>query len=219
MINELTLVVFSIAELQEALKDIIAGKTVEKCFIGDAQKKPDDAIIYKQVMKTTLADLKTTNIPSIDYQEKLEVLGNLYVKGYNINWDILYQNELQQRIPLPTYPFAKDHYWIPSSATEKLIVEKTDIPQLATNAPEAVSKTEIIYYQPVWKPSPAVTTVQTLDGTTVVISNQDSLVSALKTYPKINILQVKSGESYKADKQSYVLNKINRQILLILLKI
>ena len=132
----------------------------------------------------------------------------MYVKGYNINWDILYQNELQQRIPLPTYPFAKDHYWITSSATEKLIGEKTDISQLAIKTPEAVSKTEIIYYQPVWKPSPAVTTVQTLDGTTVVISNQDSLVSALrKTFPKVNILQVKLGESYVADKQSYVINK------------
>ena len=50
--------------------------------------------------------------------------------------------------------------------------------------------------------------MQTLEGTTVVISNQDALVSALrKTFPKVNVLQVKLGESYVADKQSYVINK------------
>ena len=121
---------------------------------------------------------------------------------------MLYQNEFPHKISLPTYPFAKDHYWVTSSATEKLIGEKTDASRLAIKAPEAVSKTEIIYYQPVWKPSSAVTTMQTLDGTTVVISNQDTLVSALrKTFPKVNVLQVKLGESYVADKQSYVINK------------
>ena len=38
-------------------------------------------------------------------------ISSAYVKGYNLDWESLHQNENQWRIALPTYPFVKKRYW------------------------------------------------------------------------------------------------------------
>jgi acyl transferase domain-containing protein len=39
-------------------------------------------------------------------------LAVLWVKGVTVDWEILYGNAKHGRISLPTYPFARDRYWI-----------------------------------------------------------------------------------------------------------
>ena len=47
------------------------------------------------------------------FQEKnLEKLGEYWVEGGSIPWDLLHKGKILNRIPLPTYPFDKKHYWI-----------------------------------------------------------------------------------------------------------
>ncbi|MGS2798364.1 SDR family NAD(P)-dependent oxidoreductase [Bacillus velezensis] len=40
-------------------------------------------------------------------------LAELWSKGFEIDWTRLYQEEKPRRMSLPTYPFAKERYWIP----------------------------------------------------------------------------------------------------------
>jgi acyl transferase domain-containing protein/acyl carrier protein len=42
----------------------------------------------------------------------LNSLGRLWLSGVSINWFGLYAKERRQRIPLPTYPFERQRYWI-----------------------------------------------------------------------------------------------------------
>ena len=56
--------------------------------------------------------LKSATLTPTDYRDKLLALGNFYVDGYDIDWQQLYQGEAHRKLSLPTYPFAKDHYWI-----------------------------------------------------------------------------------------------------------
>ena len=42
----------------------------------------------------------------------LETIGKLWLTGYAFEWQHLYKEERRQRIPLPTYPFEREHYWI-----------------------------------------------------------------------------------------------------------
>ncbi|MBP9692626.1 MAG: hypothetical protein KBD90_04770, partial [Alphaproteobacteria bacterium] len=42
----------------------------------------------------------------------LEALASLYVKGYEIDWNLLHQGEAHQKISLPTYPFLKKKCWV-----------------------------------------------------------------------------------------------------------
>ncbi|MGN7471966.1 SDR family NAD(P)-dependent oxidoreductase [Brevibacillus sp. SAFN-007a] len=46
--------------------------------------------------------------------ELLEKVGNLYVRGAELNWELLYEGQRITKLSLPTYPFAKTKCWIES---------------------------------------------------------------------------------------------------------
>ncbi|HET8891759.1 MAG TPA: condensation domain-containing protein, partial [Candidatus Angelobacter sp.] len=45
------------------------------------------------------------------YLENLAAVAELYVKGYSLDFRALFPQE-SRRIPLPTYPFARERYWV-----------------------------------------------------------------------------------------------------------
>ncbi|NET44014.1 type I polyketide synthase [Okeania sp. SIO2B3] len=47
-----------------------------------------------------------------DWQQMLESLGQLYVKGMKINWLEFYKDYPHQKVVLPTYPFQGKRYWL-----------------------------------------------------------------------------------------------------------
>ena len=49
-------------------------------------------------------------------QDTLRALADLYCQGYELAWQTLHQAAKPNRIPLPTYPFAKERYWVEASA-------------------------------------------------------------------------------------------------------
>ena len=54
-----------------------------------------------------------------EYKQKLVFLGELYVKGYSLEWGLLYNSKKYKKVSLPTYPFARDRYWIESHPVVK----------------------------------------------------------------------------------------------------
>ncbi len=42
----------------------------------------------------------------------LLALADEWVKGAKVNWKLLYQGQRRQRLPLPTYPFERESYWV-----------------------------------------------------------------------------------------------------------
>ncbi|NER93848.1 MAG: SDR family NAD(P)-dependent oxidoreductase [Symploca sp. SIO1B1] len=47
-----------------------------------------------------------------EWQQMLQSLGHLYVKGMKVNWSGFDQNYPRQKVTLPTYPFQRESYWI-----------------------------------------------------------------------------------------------------------
>jgi acyl transferase domain-containing protein/acyl carrier protein len=45
-------------------------------------------------------------------RNKLSKLSSLWVRGLNFDWNKLYGDRQPRRVSLPTYPFAKERYWI-----------------------------------------------------------------------------------------------------------
>ncbi|WP_299608347.1 SDR family NAD(P)-dependent oxidoreductase [uncultured Aquimarina sp.] len=45
-------------------------------------------------------------------EKELESLAQLWVKGLEIDWSLLYNNQVPKKISLPTYPFARERYWV-----------------------------------------------------------------------------------------------------------
>ena len=73
-----------------------------------------------------------------------EALGRMWLAGVSIDWDGLYRGDRPQRIPLPTYPFQRQRYWIdPTPASDRMaaVSENTRLDP------------EEWFYEPSWKRS------------------------------------------------------------------
>ena len=46
---------------------------------------------------------------------KLAKLAELWVAGVDIDWNLMYPHATPRRVSLPTYPFAKERYWLPNN--------------------------------------------------------------------------------------------------------
>ena len=55
-----------------------------------------------------------------DRQTLLTSLSELYVRGVEIDWRGFHDGETHKRIALPTYPFQRQHYWLPSVQSTQL---------------------------------------------------------------------------------------------------
>lgn len=84
-----------------------------------------------------LHTLPNQNRPTDDLTQLLIALGTLWQEGVSIQWAALRRSDGLQRIPLPTYSFQKQRYWI---EPDDRITSDTNQPAL---------------YKPVWSRQPA----------------------------------------------------------------
>ena len=61
---------------------------------------------------------ETATDESGDYLEQLSAIAALYVQGYELEYERLFAGDRYSRISLPTYPFARDRYWVPSPPSQ-----------------------------------------------------------------------------------------------------
>jgi acyl transferase domain-containing protein/thioesterase domain-containing protein/acyl carrier protein len=78
-----------------------------------------------------------------DLQFFLTALGQLWLNGYRVSWDAFYADERRHRIPLPTYPFDHQRYWIEPG---KQMFTESAKPALAK-----MSNLSDWFYRPAWK--------------------------------------------------------------------
>lgn len=58
----------------------------------------------------------------------LNILARLWLAGVNVNWSGFYAQKQHQRVPLPTYPFERQRYWIESETqTQSKLGKKSNI--------------------------------------------------------------------------------------------
>jgi acyl transferase domain-containing protein len=80
-----------------------------------------------------------------DQASALDALGHLWTFGVSIDWQAFYSDERRRRIPLPTYPFERQRYWVEPKPGQE---------SRAAAAGTAVHKRDDIgswFYLPVWK--------------------------------------------------------------------
>jgi len=111
----LALVVTDIVELKQKISGIQkeSAKTLGKITPLIENPAPLDPALKEQG-EQWLRELRQTLSPSPDvagYLEKLSALADFYMKGYDLDWQLLYPVETRRRIPLPMYPFARKRYW------------------------------------------------------------------------------------------------------------
>jgi acyl transferase domain-containing protein len=93
-----------------------------------------------------LTSMRHVRVTQPDTQYLLTTLGKLWLAGVKVDWSGFYSHERRRRVPLPTYSFERQRYWLdpkekssPSIVAQAAAAEKTDAGQLL--------------YVPTWKES------------------------------------------------------------------
>jgi polyketide synthase PksN len=84
---------------------------------------PADSYRHTVTKKSAKADAST--IQSLIEGKELSRLAELWVSGAAIDWRVLHKAGLPRRISVPTYPFARESYWV--AATEAKVVVRQAI--------------------------------------------------------------------------------------------
>lgn len=87
---------------------------------------------------TVVTSLRHPQETTSDVAFILNSLGKLWLSGVEIDWTSFYTNQQRQRIPLPTYPFERQRYWIDAKPAEK---------------PQQKAQINDYFYIPTWKRS------------------------------------------------------------------
>ncbi|MEM8675747.1 MAG: SDR family oxidoreductase [Cyanobacteria bacterium P01_G01_bin.67] len=130
--------------LQELLKkptqvllEVGPGRTLSKLAQRHQQKQPEQIV---------LTSIRHPREQQSDVEFLLKTLGQLWLAGVQIDWSGFYADEQRHRLPLPTYPFERQRYWI-------------EAPQSGENnhiTPVSLGKKPDIadwFYIPCWKQS------------------------------------------------------------------
>ncbi|MHC5761410.1 type I polyketide synthase [Nostoc sp.] len=164
----------------------------------------------KQHVLTSLPDVQDKQS---DVSFLLEKLGQLWLFGVEIDWSVFYTEEQRHRLPLPTYPFERQRYWIDAKKQGKddnqspvLLGKKTDIADW--------------FYIPFWKPSLPLVQLDSKElisekyCTLVFIDECGLGINLVKQLEKQNqdVITVKIGDKFtRLGESGYTINPKNNQ--------
>jgi hypothetical protein len=134
--NRIAIIASSISELNEILVESGQGEKANNYLSNIGKTKVIEEPIFHEMLLKIEDDIeKDQSLNSITYKSKLMALGDLYVKGFNINWEKLHRNELQKIISLPIYQYSKNHYEISNNKNPALTTTEPDTKN-ALDSPE-----------------------------------------------------------------------------------
>lgn len=92
-------------------------------------------------------------VPAVPASADVDTLCRLWVQGAEVEWRRVYPPQAFRRVPLPTYPFARERCWLPDVAPP--VVEKEQ---------EQEQDGGRLLFVPTWRPTP-------LDAAPVIVRN------------------------------------------------
>ncbi len=117
MDERLGVVVSSIEQLTEKLQAYVDGEREIRDFHQGQIKRGRESLS----LITQDEDVRETIVDRWIAKKKLSKLLDLWVRGLELDWQRLHDGVRPRRIALPTYPFAKEHYWIDATASQLVV--------------------------------------------------------------------------------------------------
>jgi polyketide synthase PksL len=142
---------------------------------------------------------------------ELAKIARLWTLGVAIDWSALHANGRPRRLSLPTYPFARERYWIASPAAPASPPPSQDAGVAGqavrpASAPEAAGKRRVLY-RPHWKAAALSCPSGALKGPVWVLDADEDLVLALRErlsgdVGRSPVIWVRPGTAYEATSSS-----------------
>lgn len=107
--ERLALIVETVEELRDSLQQFIKGQigTDETIWVNSVKYHQRPFSLFYDDEDAILLVRQWIN------KRKLDKIANLWVSGYDVDWNLLHGQKVCCRVPLPTYPFKKERYWVP----------------------------------------------------------------------------------------------------------
>jgi acyl transferase domain-containing protein/acyl carrier protein len=188
MEERMAVLVASIKELEEKLTGFVTGQDgIEDLFRGQVKHNKETLNVFagdEDMAKTLDAWINKRKYAKLLY---------LWVKGLDFDWEILYGEVKPHRISLPTYPFARECYWVPEFKSQSGESNLTLIPDKdVTIAENSLIQRNICFSKKRWEQCSAAST-RTLHRTVAILTTLETRELALQLaqcFVKSRILDV-----------------------------
>ncbi len=152
--------------------------------------------LEKDAKQHVLTSLRHVKEQQSDVSFLLQTLGRLWLAGVEIDWSGFYSYEKRHRLPLPTYPFERQRYWIDAKSLSASLNKK----------PANLDRKQDIadwFYAPSWKRSllhcTSSSQIETIQEQWLFFVDEcgvaERLINAFKNQGK-NVIIVKQGEQF-----------------------
>jgi phthiocerol/phenolphthiocerol synthesis type-I polyketide synthase E len=103
------------AEPEQILLEVGPGRTLSTLALQHPQKTTEQVV---------LTSVRHPQDSQNDRAFLLTTVGKLWLMGMSIEWSSLSANEQRHRLPLPTYPFQKQRYWVEPGNPEQQVTKR-----------------------------------------------------------------------------------------------
>ena len=114
--------------------------------VGPGRTLSTFALTHYNLEPVVLTSIRHPQEQQSDVAFLLNTLGRLWLSGVKVDWSGFYANDRRHRIPLPTYPFERQRYWISRQAQPR------DIPATQVLLGKNLEIADW-FYLPLWKQS------------------------------------------------------------------
>jgi acyl transferase domain-containing protein/acyl carrier protein len=152
--------------------------------------------------ETAIASLRHPQQQHSDLACWWNALGKLWLRGVKIDWQAVYQNRQRYRVPLPTYPFERQRYWIEEKTGMRLEAQTTTSRGIKD-----------WFYVPSWKLAPlSITSSKTTLSPYLVFVDEcglgEKLVSEIRLRGEEAIAIRVGAQFAKLSRNSYTINPL-----------
>ncbi|MCG6894425.1 MAG: SDR family NAD(P)-dependent oxidoreductase, partial [Desulfobacteraceae bacterium] len=183
MPERLAVVAGGIEILAEKLDAFIRGKAdVAELFRGRARRRP---------VQDGKADPE-----ALMRRRDLSSLGRLWVSGLDMDWTPLFAGASPARVPLPTYPFARERYWVPTARVPVPASDALFPAEAAHRLPPGENR--LHYFKRAWIPAGPVTGTSP-DGTgeiLLVLDTEENRSRRLEKRLQAEVVLVQPGKRF-----------------------
>jgi acyl transferase domain-containing protein/acyl carrier protein/NAD(P)-dependent dehydrogenase (short-subunit alcohol dehydrogenase family) len=191
MEERLAITAVSLQELEEKLQGYLDNQDNKDDFYrGQVKRNKESLAIFRAD-----EDLQKAIEAWITKGKYVQLL-DLWVKGLSFDWSKLYGNVKPRRISLPTYPFARERYWLPEMET-KSTLSTTSATKASFVADNHYVQREICYLKKQWELCLA-TPTRKLNRVIAILTTPETkelAVQLSKHFPKSKIFNLYDLES------------------------
>ncbi|TMD03481.1 MAG: SDR family NAD(P)-dependent oxidoreductase [Chloroflexi bacterium] len=126
--------------------------------IGSTTGSPSFPLQPENSQLPGIATIRSGTSSEDPWGELVDGLARLYVMGATIDWEAYQEGRRARRLPLPTYPFERQRFWV-----------------LPSRADATAAAGEVVLKTPVWRPALTVTGERWAGGVWLVLADPDGI--------------------------------------------